>query len=194
MKLASLFAASALALAAAGASAATIDFNATPTGTYSSLVFGAATITFTEGTGMFDVVDADPGAPVDGRSIISFFQNPGTGAFRVDLAGGASSFTIGVGDYGADQDNDYLEAYSASGDLLDSDYHFNPADNYGGGFLTVTSGEPIAYVKFWDAEPYPGAVYWDNISYAPVPEPETYALMGLGLAALGFMARRRRQA
>ena len=53
----------------------------------------------------------------------------------------------------------------------------------------------IAYVKFWDAEPYPGAVYWDNASYTPVvPEPETYALMGLGLAAVGLMARRRRPA
>jgi hypothetical protein len=41
-----------------------------------------------------------------------------------------------------------------------------------------------------------GAFYLDNFSVnvtaAPVPEPETYAMMLAGLGALGFMARRRR--
>ena len=196
MKLASLFAASALALVASAAGAATIDFEATPTGTYSSLAIGDVTFTFTGGNGDFDVVDSgDPGAPIAGHALISFFQNPGAEPFMATFANGASAFTIGVGDFGADEDNDYLEAYDASGNLLDSDYYFNPAGNYGGGYLTVSSDVTIAYVKFWDAEPYPGAVYWDNASYTPVvPEPETYALMGLGLAAVGFMARRRRPA
>lgn len=31
----------------------------------------------------------------------------------------------------------------------------------------------------------------DNLSLAPVPEPETYAMMGLGLAAIGLVSRRR---
>jgi hypothetical protein len=33
----------------------------------------------------------------------------------------------------------------------------------------------------------------DNHAYAKVPEPTSFALMGLGLAAVGFVARRRRQ-
>jgi PEP-CTERM motif len=36
--------------------------------------------------------------------------------------------------------------------------------------------------------------YNSDIPIAAVPEPETYAMMGLGLAALAFVARRRRQA
>ncbi|MBI5335873.1 MAG: PEP-CTERM sorting domain-containing protein [Burkholderiales bacterium] len=35
------------------------------------------------------------------------------------------------------------------------------------------------------------AIRWGGISAAPVPEPSTYALVGLGLAAAGFIARRR---
>ena len=31
----------------------------------------------------------------------------------------------------------------------------------------------------------------DNLTLTPVPEPETYAMMGLGLAAVGLMSRRR---
>ena len=41
-------------------------------------------------------------------------------------------------------------------------------------------------------------MYWDNLTYGSatpaVPELETYALMAMGLAVTGFMARRRRPA
>ena len=38
----------------------------------------------------------------------------------------------------------------------------------------------------------PGEVNIDALAAAPIPEPETYALFAAGLAALGFMTRRRR--
>ena len=72
--------AAAAALAAGSASAAVIDFESVPTGTVSSVTDSGVTFTFTAGTGLFDVVDASPGWPISGHSLISYFQNPGPGA------------------------------------------------------------------------------------------------------------------
>ncbi len=94
---------------------------------------------------------------------------------------------IGVGDYGSDEDNSYLRAWSASDVLLDSAYFFNPAGHSGGGYLSVSSAETIAYVTFWDEEPFAGAVYWDNITYAPaVPEPRDLCADGPGSGCAGL--------
>ena len=142
-KLTSLFAASALALAAGGSvNAATIDFEATPVGIYSSLTFGALTFTYTGGNLKFDVSDASPGAPIDKHNLISFFQNPGAAPFRATFAGGASSFKIGVGDFDADEDHAHLRAFSAANVLLASADYINPAAKNGGDFMTVTSATP----------------------------------------------------
>ena len=184
--------AAAAALAAGSASAAVIDFESVPTGTVSSVTDSGVTFTFTAGTGLFDVVDASPGWPISGHSLISYFQNPGPGAFMATMAGGFGSFAIGCGDYNADEDHCHLRAYDALGSLLDADDYINPDTTYGGGMLSVSSASPIAYVTFWEDNAYPGAVYWDNAEFtAAVPEPQTSALMALGLAAIGFAARRR---
>ena len=182
-------------LQAQQSSAVTIDFEGVALGTYSSLTFTDLTITYTGGDGQFDVESESPGWPISGHCLISYFQNPGAAPFLVTFTNPAASFSIGVGDYDADEDNTYLQAFDSGWNLLDSDYYWNPGQKYGGNYLTVDSPTPIKYVKFWDDDPYAGAVYWDNMSYTlaapPIPEASTYALFGVGSLGLLFWRRRR---
>lgn len=174
------------------AEAATIDFESTPTGSYNSLVFPDVTITYTGGTGFFDVTSANPGSAVSGHTLISFFQNPGPAPFRADFNVPVMSVQIAVGDFGADEDNSFMQAFSAANVLLDAGSFTNPAGNFGGGVINVSSATPIAYVLFWDGDPFPGGVYWDNLIYegadTPVPAPGTLVLLAAGLVGV---ARRR---
>lgn len=185
------------ALGTAGsAMAVTIDFESTPTGNYSVLNYGPVAITFLDGNGKFDVSNATPGPPISQHNLISFFTNAGSGSFQATFAGGASSVSIGMGDFNADDDEGHLRAYDAANNLLASDYLFVAAAVSGGGTLTVSSSTSIARVEWNETGSFAGAVYWDNLSYtavAAVPEPETYALMGLGLGLVA-LARRRKAA
>src|SRR5688500_575544 len=95
----------AIALGTAGSAAATtIDFESTAVGDYTTLVYGDVTISFLGGDGHFNVDNQTPGPPVSGHNLISFFDNPGAGSFQALFANGASSVSIGFGDFNADDD------------------------------------------------------------------------------------------
>src|SRR5687768_16209158 len=95
----------ALTLGTAGSAAATtIDFEGTATGDYSALTYGDVSISFLGGTGSVRVDNTTPGPPISGHNLISFFTNPGPSAFQALFAGGASSVSIDMGDFNADED------------------------------------------------------------------------------------------
>jgi hypothetical protein len=184
-----------LVSAATNAGAALIDFESVAQGTYSSLVFPDVTITYTGGSGNFDVTDSgNPGSPISGNAILSWFQHHGTEPFKAVFNISVNAVSIGVGDFGADDDETYLAAYDSANNLLASDYYYNPADYYGGDYLSVSSSSSIAYVLFWEEGSYPGAVAWDNLSYSnngpTVPEPSTFILVGAGLVGVGLLRKR----
>lgn len=62
----------------------------------------------------------------------------------------------------------------------------------GGGFRFLNSNgtDPLTLNAAWNSWYVPSMQFTANI--APVPEPETYAMMLAGLGMLGFMARRRK--
>ncbi len=52
----------------------------------------------------------------------------------------------------------------------------------------------VGRVKILNIKTLAGGVAQDQLYITPVPEPEIYAMMGLGLGLMGFIARRRKQA
>lgn len=177
------------------AQAAVIDFESTPIGTYSNLAIGAAAITFTAGNGQFQVVSASPGAPINSHALISYFNNPGPGAFEVNFSSMINSFSLGYGDYTpSDVDQIHMIAYDALNNVVDTFNINNPGNNVGG--IGTLTGANITRVQFYEDGPFAGAIYWDEMAYTlqdrVVPEPGSLALFGLGIA--GLVAYRRKQA
>jgi len=108
-----------------------------------------------------------------------------------------------------------LKFYSSAGTLLgaiDGSQNFlnsNPGNGVAG-FTFVVSADERAYVNgllssggsgtrlalestITDFSGGPESYLIYNLGVAPIPEPETYALMLAGLGAVGFMAKRRRK-
>jgi hypothetical protein len=177
-------------------SAETLDFEMRSLGLYALLDDADISITYTGKSGTFEVVESfSPGSPISGHALLSKTESTDYDAspFKATFAIPVNYFQIGVGDWAQDVDNTRLDAYDAQGKLLATSFFVNPISNNGGGWLTVSTQTDIAYVLFRDEKPYPGAVYWDNITYAlnPVPEPETYAMLLAGLGLLAAAGKRR---
>ncbi len=112
--------------------------------------------------------------------------------FRADIAGGAAMVSVDLGDFNADSDLLFLDVYNSLNISLGHTDLF--IDSSFSGMKTLSLSTPgIAYAIFGATDAINGSsVFADNFVFAPVPEPETYGMMLMGLCMIGFIARRRR--
>lgn len=79
--------------------------------------------------------------------------------------------------------------YSTNGSSWTTGLLPDGSPNYGAFALNLTSQD--FYFRFGGSTP--DQFYVSSVTVTPVPEPEIYAMMGLGLGLMGFVARRRKQ-
>lgn len=178
-------------VAATPANAVVIDFESTPAGGYSNLVFGDVTITAPGGT--FSITNGPNGT----KGLLP--EGSPRPLVRLDFAALASSVSVELGDFNQDADEAYLELFT-SGDVSlgivtlpiaspDQTMHL----------LSLTPASGAAYALLGGRAPAVNgsSLYVDNIDVAfdlvAVPEPATWGMMmaGFGLAGGALRGRRR---
>jgi hypothetical protein len=158
---------------AAPASAAVIDFNAQADGLFTNFVEDGYTVTAGDGVGVFDsgtLSVTNPGS-------FSFFVS---GAVPIKLSsfdflptGGTAPYYQITGYTGTTPTQLAFNSTFASGTVPFSTAAYDKI-----GFTLLNLGSAVSI---------------DNITVAAVPEPATWAMMVLGLAAIGMTLRQRRR-
>ena len=196
MKVSKGFVAAAVALAAAGAHASHLTYSfvdGTPAGSYEAPSFTDGVNASVQTTSVQNVYLRPEGLDAADSFLVISTNHGSSGSATVDV-GDASSFSFLWGSPDTFNAIDvYSDGYGVAtytGTQLGLAYGFSANGNNGNtGLFTITgnNGATIDHVVFRS-----NGVAFEVAVAAPVPEPETYAMMLAGLAAMGFVARRRR--
>ena len=189
----------------------TEDFEGLATGSFQPLALtfpGAGTATLNGGNGA--VASVAPGSTngfgrysIPSASSSNYWEVSagGSGNFVVNFSDPVAAFGfygIDIGDFGGQ-----LELELSNGDVLNVG---NTEGSFGStdgsvlffGFIAESVGELFTSVSFLTTTGQGDVFAFDNFTVGsleqvnPVPEPTTLALMGLGLAGLGYSRRRKR--
>ena len=110
---------------------------------------------------------------------------------RADIGPGATFVSVELGDYDADSDRLFLEAFDAGDNLLASVSTVIATDFTG--MVTLGIGAPnIAYAVFGARNAVDGSsVFADNFTFEPIPAPGAILLGSIGVGLVSWLRRRR---
>ena len=110
---------------------------------------------------------------------------------RADIAGGAVSVSVDIGDYDADSDRLFLEIFD-SGNISLGYTDLVIAPDFIGMKTLSLSAPNIAFAIFGARDAVNGSsVYSDNFTYERIPAPGAILLGTIGVSLVGWLRRRR---
>lgn len=161
-----------------------IDFESFPGGDPTSYTVSGATFTGTGGGNLW------AGIGPNGTLGLLAGSSP-LEELRADIAGGAISVSVDIGDFDGDSDRLFLEIFDSGGTSLGyTDLVIAPEFV---GMQTLSLSAPnIAFAIFGAREALGGSsVYSDNFTYETIPAPGAILLGTIGVSLVGWLRRRR---